>query len=90
MTIHELVIILRNKNIHLYDDGDTFKVQAPEGTLTSLLADAITTYRSELLYLVKMSDVRVCPVRWEHRPQWGYSRIAQSFICYACRGEPAA
>lgn len=90
MTFEELITKLRDDHVQIFDDGSGFRLKAPKGVLTPSLLEVITSYKGELLYLVRMGDVRVCPDRWEHRPHWRYSQLAQSFICCACRQETAA
>jgi TubC N-terminal docking domain len=90
MTLDELITEMRDKDIRIFDDGNAFKLHAPKGILTPQLLEVITAYQGELLYLVRLGDVRVCPARWEHRPQWRYSQLAHKFVCRACRGEEAA
>ncbi len=90
MTLDELVAELRDKDVRIFDEGNTFRLQAPKGVLTPQLLEVFTSYQAELLYLVRMGDVRVCPERIEHRPHWSYSSSARMFICRACRHEDAA
>lgn len=90
MTFEELVTNLREKNVRVFEDGSGFKLQAPVGILTPQFLELITSYKGELLYLVRMGDVRVCPDRFQHRPSWRYSPAAQSFVCSECRHEVAA
>ena len=90
MTIDELVIELRDRNVKIFDEGHSFKLNAPKGTITPQLLEVITGYAAELLYLIRIGDVRVCPSRWEHRPQWRYSPSAQIFVCRECRQETSA
>ena len=90
MTIDELVIELRNRDVKIFDEGHAFKLNAPQGTITPQLLEVITCYSAELLYLVRIGDVRVCPSRWEHRPHWRYSPSAEIFVCSACRHETNA
>jgi TubC N-terminal docking domain len=90
MTLDELVAELRDKDVRIFDEGSTFRLQAPKGVLTPQLLEVFTSYQGELLYLVRMGDVRVCPERTEHRPQWRYSSAARMFICCVCRHEVAA
>lgn len=90
MTLDELVIELRNQDVHLFDDGDAFRLQARKGILTPQLLEVVTAHSAELLYLIRLGDVRVCPARWEHRPSWRYSPTAKAFLCCACRKEPVA
>jgi hypothetical protein len=87
MTLDELVITLRDQNVHLFDDGDAFRVQARKGVLTPQLLEVVTAHSAELLYLIRLGDVRVCPSRWEHRPSWRYSPTAKAFLCCDCRKE---
>ena len=90
MTFDELVTALREKDVRVFEDGSGFKLKAPKGILTAEFLELISGYKGELLYLVRMGDVRVCPARWDHRPSWRYSPVAQTFICNACRQEKAA
>ena len=90
MTIDELVELLRDQNVRIYDEGNAFRLSAPKGVLTSQLLEVITGYQADLLYLVRLGDVRVCPARAEHRPQWRYAPEARVFVCCACRNEVAA
>ncbi|HEY4388951.1 MAG TPA: hypothetical protein VGN34_31260 [Ktedonobacteraceae bacterium] len=90
MSFEELIIELREKNVRIYDEGNAFRLQAPKGVLTAKLLGLINTYTGELLYLVRLGDVRVCPARREHRPAWRYSSSAHAFICAACRHEDSA
>jgi hypothetical protein len=90
MTFEELVAELREKNVHVYDEGNSFRLQAPKGVLTPHLLEMVTAYTGELLYLVRLGDVRVCPAKSEHRPVWRYSAAAHAFICGACRNEESA
>lgn len=90
MTLDELVGELRSRNVRIFDDEKSFRLRAPKGIITPQLLEIITSYAPELLYLVRLGDVRVCPSRWEHRPHWKYSAAAQSFICCACRHEAEA
>ena len=90
MTFEQLVMDLRDKQVRIYDDGNAFKLQAPIGVLTPGLLEVITSYSADLLYLVRLGDVRVCPDRIEHRPSWRYSSAAHSFICATCRKEEVA
>lgn len=85
MTLDELVAELRARDVQIYDEGDAFRLRAPKGVLTPELLDVVTTYKGELLYLVRMGDVRVCPDREEHRPFWRYIGESRSFVCDACR-----
>lgn len=87
MTFDELVTELRNKDVHVFDEGSAFRLQAPKGTLTAQILESISSYSAELMYLVRMGDVRLCTARKEHRPSWRYSRGARIFICGACRHE---
>lgn len=87
MTLDELVMTLRDQGVHLFDDGNAFRLQARKGVLTPQLVEIITAYSAELLYLIRLGDVRVCPSRWEHRPSWCYSPTAKAFLCCACRKE---
>ena len=87
MTFEELITELREKNVHVYDEGNSFRLQAPKGILTAQLLELITSYTGELLYLVRLGDVRVCPARSEHRPLWRYSAAAHAFVCGVCRNE---
>ncbi len=90
MTFEQLITELRDKQVRIYDDGNAFKLHAPKGVLTPSLLEVITSYSSDLLYLVRLGDVRVCPDRIEHRPSWRYSSTIHSFICATCRKEEAA
>jgi hypothetical protein len=90
MTFEELITELRDKDVRIYDDGNAFKLQAPKGVLTPKLVEIITSYSADLLYLVRLGDVRVCPARAEHRPLWRYSSMAHAFVCAACRQEETA
>ncbi|GAC1357768.1 MAG: hypothetical protein NVS2B12_04080 [Ktedonobacteraceae bacterium] len=90
MTFEQMVTELRDQKVRIYDEGDAFKLQAPKGVLTPGLLEIIKSYSADLLYLVRMGDVRVCPERVEHRPSWRYSSNAHSFICAACRKDEAA
>ena len=90
MTIHELVTELRDRDVKIFDEGHALKLNAPRGIITPQLLELITCYSAELLYLVRIGDVRVCPSRWEHRPRWRYSPSAQQFVCCACRQETTA
>lgn len=90
MTLDELVSELRDQNVRIYDEGNAFRLNAPKGVLTPQLLELITSYSPDLLYLLRIGDVRVCPDRWEHRPYWRYSPAAQRFVCCACRQEIAA
>jgi hypothetical protein len=85
MTFDELLTELRDKDVRIFDDGNGFKLQAPRAILTPPFLDLISFYKGELLYIVRMGDVRVCPSRWEHRPMWRYVPASQTFICEACR-----
>lgn len=87
MTLDELVTELRDQHVHLFDDGDAFRLQARKGVLTPQLLEVVTAHSAELLYLIRLGDVRVCPSRWEHRPSWRYSSAAKAFLCCACRKE---
>lgn len=87
MTLDELMNELREQDVHLYDDGDAFRLQARKGILTPQLLEVITGYSADLLYLLRLGDVRLCPSRWEHRPSWRYSPQAKAFLCCACRKE---
>jgi hypothetical protein len=90
MTFDELVTTLRERNIQVFDDGNAFRLHAPKGVITPQLLEVISTYKGELLYLVRLGDVRVCPLRWEHRPDWRYSPALVAFVCNACRQEVTA
>jgi TubC N-terminal docking domain len=90
LTLDELVTKLRDSDVRIFDDDHAFKLQAPKGVLTPQLLEIITSYSADLLYLVRLGDVRVCPARWEHRPQWRYSPAAHAFVCRACRHEEAS
>lgn len=90
MTFEELITALRDQQVQIFDDGTGFRLKAPRGVLTPQLLEVVSGYKGELLYLVRLGDVRVCPARWEHRPHWHYSSDAQSFICRACRQEIVA
>jgi len=90
MTLDELVDELRNKYVRIFDEGNAFRLQAPTGVLTPQLLEMFTSYQAELLYLVRMGDVRVCPERSEHRPHWRYSTTSHMFVCRICRHEEAA
>lgn len=90
MTFDELVARLREQEIQIFDDGEALKLQAPKGIITPQLLEIITYYSADLQYLVRLGDVRVCPVRWEHKPVWKYSRQVRTFVCRACRKESAA
>ena len=90
MTLDELVNELRNKNVCVFDEGNAFRLQAPTGVLTPQLLEVFMSYQAELLYLVRMGDVRVCPERSEHRPHWRYSAASRMFVCRICRHEDAA
>jgi len=87
MNFEQLVVELREKNVRVYDEGNAFRLQAPRGVLTAKLLELITSYTGELLYLVRLGDVRVCPARSEHRPMWRYSAATGAFVCAACRHE---
>ncbi len=90
MSFEELVVELREKRVHVYDEGNAFRLQAPKGVLTPQLLEIITSYTGELLYLIRLGDVRVCPARSEHRPTWRYSSAAHAFLCAVCRHEDSA
>lgn len=90
MTLDELVAELRNREVCIFDDEKSFRLRAPKGIITPQLLEIITSYAAELLYLVRLGDVRVCPSRWEHRPHWRYSAAAQCFVCRVCRHEAQA
>lgn len=90
MTLNELVDELRDKNVRIFDEGSAFRLQAPNGVLTPQLLEVFTSYQADMLYLVRMGDVRVCPDRSEHRPHWRYSATSRMFVCRACRHEEAA
>ena len=90
MTFDELVSYLRAKHVKIYDEGSTFRLQAPRGILTPQILEMITQYSADLLYLVRIGDVRVCPQREEHRPGWHYSQAAHAVLCRICRKEEQA
>ncbi|MBA2679988.1 MAG: hypothetical protein H0U76_16530 [Ktedonobacteraceae bacterium] len=90
MTFEQLILELRDKQVRIYDDKNAIKLQAPKGVLTPGLLEIITSYSADLLYLVRLGDVRVCPDKIEHRPSWRYSSAARSFVCATCRKEEAA
>ena len=79
MTLDELITHLRERKIHIFDDGIALKLQAPRGVITPQLLEEVTLYSADIQYLVRLGDARVCPDRWEH-----------TFICRACRKETAA
>jgi hypothetical protein len=90
MSFEELIIELREKNVQVYDEGNAFHLQAPKGILTAQLLEWINAYTGELLYLVRLGDVRVCPARDEHQRAWRYSSSDHAFVCAACRREDTA
>ncbi len=90
MTFEELITELRDKDVRIYEDNNAFRLQAPRGVLTPQLVEVITSYSADLLYLVRLGDVRVCPAKAEHRPFWRYSSATQVFVCPTCRREEAA
>jgi hypothetical protein len=90
MTFEELVSDLRDTDVRIYDDGNALRLRAPRGVITPQLLEIITSYAADLLYLVRLGDVRVCPARMEHRPHWRYSSAAHAVLCAVCRKEDTA
>ncbi len=90
MTLDELITYLRAQKVQIFDDGKALKLRASKDVITPQLLETITLYSADLQYLVRLGDVRVCPTRWEHRPEWKYSQMAHTFVCRACRKEVAA
>ena len=90
MTLDELIVQLREREVQIFDDEKALKLHAPKGVITPQLLEIITHYSADLQYLVRLGDVRVCPARWEHKPVWKYSQQARTFVCRACRKESAA
>lgn len=90
MTFDELVSYLRAKGVKIYDEGTKFRLQAPLGILSPEVLEMITQYSADLLYLVRLGDVRVCPERLAHRDGWRYSQAAHAFVCEICRKEVIA
>ena len=90
MTFDELVSYLRAKSVKIYDEGDKFRLQAPQGIISPQILEMITQYSADLLYLVRLGDVRVCPERAAHRDSWRYSQAAHAFVCNTCRKEEMA
>ncbi|HCI79697.1 MAG TPA: hypothetical protein DHW02_08405 [Ktedonobacter sp.] len=90
MTFDELVSYLRAKGVKIYDEGDKFRLQAPQGIISPQILEIITQYSADLLYLVRLGDVRVCPERTAHRDSWRYSQAAHAFVCKMCRKEEKA
>ncbi len=90
MTFDELIVNLREQEVQIFDDDKALKLCAPKGVITPQLLEIVTLYSADLQYLVRLGDVRVCPTRWKHRPEWKYSQMAHTFVCRACRKEVVA
>ena len=70
MTLDELIATLQAHHILLAAIGDRLKVDAPAGTLTAELRDALAQHKTALLARLMNGDAAHFP---QEAAQWGYS-----------------
>jgi hypothetical protein len=59
MTASELLIELRSRGAIIEANGDRLRIDAPKGTVTTELRDALSQQKSEIILLLTSSDLEV-------------------------------
>lgn len=82
LALADALRIAQQRHIVLIPSARSVKIWAPGVRVPASVRHTITTNKKEVLKLLDIGDIAVCPAPHLHRPAWSY--FAGYYICDLC------